>query len=53
MCMFYGDIQPGADTEAIADRLKQDFQVQLDALPPTMARLLKQLDSKDAPDERK
>lgn len=53
MCMFYGDIQPGADTDAIADRLKQEFLVQLEALPPVMAELLMALGDQPAPGERK
>ena len=50
MCMFYNDFDATADTEAIADRLKQEFDVQLEALPPSMSRLLLMLPHDDPAD---
>lgn len=40
MCIFYGNVEPDADTEAIADRLRHEFDVAGMALPAAMAELL-------------
>jgi hypothetical protein len=43
MCLFYGEIEPNADMDAIADRLKSEFDEQAGGLPPHMAELLRRL----------
>jgi len=48
MCMYYSDVQSGADVEAIADRLRGELHVQLEALPAAMAELLMKLDGQEA-----